>query len=462
MECSRICSTSIFSIVKSPLLIHWKKFLEFEEEQDLFALREEDLYIWDIIRFHVYLDYMWENFEEQRAKRKTSQKWALSLKRIGYLLSFLFKKTRPNLFFTNSRDRAVDGKFYDKNADDFLRRLHEKAHIIETYQLSTGRYVYPVSLINPASLLNVLHHAFYRKRDYSALLEKINGTLGLKWNNDKINRLISDFKSEMAFYSFLFRFRKPNRIYVTQNGLQKALFYAARNYNIETVEFQHGIIDPGHIAYNYPAGIQFESPIYIPDIFLTFSPFWARDIHYPVKKIIPVGNTGFAHTGVSDVYPSSPANSAPIVGFVSADVFGQELSQLAREYAAIAPDTTILFKLHPNEFARKKEFEAGFAQHPNIRVITNEQPTETVIRACSAIVLIQSTIAYQALQAGVRVFIYKKMTWYRHEHIFDNPNVRLIDHASEIDLAGSTGDIPPVVFFETFNESIYHQLSNFG
>jgi len=442
---------------KQTILMHWEKFLAFEEENHLFQLKEDGLYIWDILRFPVYLDYMWENFRNQTPRQKLRTKLKLSVTRLAYLVTFLFSRSRPNLFLTNSRDKTPDGHFYDKNADDFLQRLHLDSHIIETYQVKARNYAYPVSLINPTSLFNWLYRLLHRKQDYSVLLEQINSSLNLKWDNKTINWHLGHFKSEKLFYTLLFRFSKTKRVYVTQNGIQKALFSAARDSGVQSVEFQHGIIDPGHIAYNYPASIVSGAEIYVPDLLLTFSEFWTQDINYPVKKIIPAGNTVFANVSA---YHKEFNPQSKCIGFISSDVFGLKISKLATEYAALNDKDNILFKLHPNEFAMKSFYDETFRDFPNIRVITNEQPTEEVILSCDAIVLIQSTIAYQALQAGIRLFIYKRMTYYRHAHIFNSPNVQLIDNARQIVVTSDNTRDARDVFFEEFDESVYHRLSN--
>jgi hypothetical protein len=437
-------------------MIHWENFLAFEEENGLFDLKEDGVYIWDILRFHVYIDYMWENFREQTARKSLGVKLRLSLRRIWLLFTFLFKKTKPNIFLTFSRDRTEDGQYYDKNANDFLQRLYTESHVIETYQVDVRKYVYPVALFKPSSLFNGLYYWLHGRRDYSALVEKINKGLNLDWDNRMVNRHICYFKCERWIYRWLFRIKRPRRVWVTQNGLQKGLFCAAREYQVETVEFQHGIIDKGHIAYNYPAAIQTDSRIYIADMLMTFSGFWAQDVNFPIKQIIPAGNTVFASVNAYR-QPFNPKSRT--VGFVSADVFGPLLMGLAKEYAELNPADDVIFKLHPNEFPHQRKFEDLFRNYPNIRVVTNEYPTEEVIQSCHAIVLIQSTIAYQALQAGIPVFIYKRMTYYRHAHIFGSPNVTLIENARQIAVTGSARHSEDI-FFERFDESVYHRLSN--
>jgi hypothetical protein len=435
---------------------HWEKFLEFEVKNDLFLLEEDGLYIWDILRFHVYLNYMWDNFPDQQARQPMAGLLIKSWKRLIFLIRFLLRPSRPNLFYLHSRDRQPDGRFYDKNANDFLQRLAGESHILETCEAPKMRYQYPVSLFSPANLFNRWHYWFYRRRDHSALVEKINAELGLHWDNRAVNRHISYFKSERLFYKWLFRMKRTKRVYVTYS-LPKGLFCAARESGVETVEFQHGIIDRGHLGYHYPPGIRAGGRVYCPDLLLTFSGFWCHDINFPVKQIIPVGNTVLADIEMTGKIPDPDSR---VIGFISADVFGHSLAGLAMEYARLHPRDQLLFKLHPNQFSRKKEYCKLLGDYPNVRVITNEQPTEKVILGCDAIVLIQSTIAYQALQAGIPVFIYKRMTYYRHSHIFSSPNVRLIDHARQIILSNQhVAPGPDDIFFEEFDERVYLLLS---
>jgi len=437
-------------------LIHWKTFLEFEEKNDLFNLEEDGLYIWDALRFHVYLDFMWDNYEQQQKRPPFRRLFSRSMKRLWYLLLFVFRKSRPNLFFVHSRDLGEDGRYYDRNVRDFLDRMEDESHVVETCENRSMKYRYPVALFYPAGVFNRLYYWFYRQKDYSSLAEKINAELELNWDSRKINRHLSYFKSERLFYNWLFRFKRTRRVYVSFQ-LPKSLYCAARENGVETIEFQHGIIDQGHIAYNYPPSINVNSHVYCPDILLTFANFWCRDINLPVKQVIAVGNTAMSRIESPE---RSLDPSSKVIGFISGNVFGLSLGDLAMDYAKLNPADRILFKLHPNQFSQLKEYRQMFEAYPSIQVITNEQDTEKVILNCDAIVLIQSTTAYQALQVGIPVFIYKRMTYYRHSHIFNRPNVKLIDNARQIVLVDQTPPKNRDIFFEDFHESVYLLLAN--
>jgi hypothetical protein len=432
-------------------LIHWEKFLEFEERHGLFQWEEDGLYIWDILRFHVYVDFIWDTYRERQPKPSRLKLLLKVIRRIGYLLVFPFRRGRPNLFHIHSRDRDAGGLHYDKNADDFLQRLAGESYVLETFEEGPVNYRYPVALFNPATLLNRLYFFLYRRKDYTALVEKINSELELRWDNRTVNRHISYFRSERLFYKWLFRLKKIKRVYTT-NHYMKGLFCAARENKIETVELQHGIIDKGHIGYHYPLNIHADGKVYCPDMLLTFSDFWCQDCNYPVSQIVPVGSTVFTKAEANGKPPVVPGGS---VVFISTNVFGMSLAALAIDYVRLNPDASILFKLHPNQYSEEAEYMRLFRPWANVRVVANEQPMEELILHCSAIVLIQSTIAYQALQAGVPLFIYKRMTYYRHSHIFDSPNVKLIDRAGQIVITDHAQPGPKDIFFEEFDETVY-------
>jgi hypothetical protein len=438
-------------------LVYWEKFLEFEQKNALFQMEEDGIYVWDILRHHVYVEYQWDNYKDQpQLKDPPLRMFILLLRRMGYLILFLFRKSRPNLFYIHSRDRRPDGRFVDRNTHDFLQRMSKESFILETFEGKGVTYSYPVSLINPASLFNRIYGLFYKKKDYSQLVDKINTDLGLQWSNDIVNRHLRYFRSERLFFRWIFRLKKIKRLYVAFNN-QKSHYSAARECGIQTIEFQHGIIDRGHVDYNYPPDIDAGSRVYCPDVLLTYSHFWNREVNYPVKQVLAVGNTIAAQIGSA----RRPVHAGlRTIGFISADVFGVRLAEVAIAYAELNPGGQILFKLHPNQFSRRKEYIERFRQFPGIQVITNEQATSAMILGCDAVVLIQSTIAYEALQAGVPVFIYKRMTYYRHAHIFDRPNVFLFDDASEIVLRDRVAAATEEIFFEEFDETVYLLLAN--
>jgi hypothetical protein len=436
-------------------VIHWKTFLAFEEENDLFELNEDGLCVWDILRFFVYVDFLYGRQTGKHSRGPLMLALWRQVRRLVSLIHFLLRRSRPNFFFVHSRERMPDGRYFDRTANDFLQRMAGKSHILETFDGPQADYVYPVSLFQFHNLFKRFNRPFYRQRDYQFLADMINSQLGLQWDSRRINHYLNDFRSERLFFRCLFRLKPPKRVYVSWNQ-PKALYCAAREQGIEIIEFQHGIIDTGHIVYNYPKNIT--RNVYCPDTLLTYSDFWCRDIHYPVQRIVPVGNSSLAGEVEKGVKPYDPQSR--VIAFISGDVFGLSLASLAIDYIRLHPGDRILFKLHSNQLNRRDEYDELFREYPGIEVLTNEAPVEKLIAGWDAIVLIQSTVAYQALQAGIPVFIYKRMTYYRHAHIFDSPNVRLIDNAGQIVLTGKPAEAGPRdVFFETFNERVYQLFS---
>ncbi len=438
-------------------MFYRQKFLEFESKNDLFQLEEDGIYVWDVLRHHVFVEYSWDNYVDQGPLKEPALRLLRRLlRRAWYLIVFLFRRSRSNLFFIHSRDRGPDGRFLDRNAYDLLQRMGKDSFLLETFEGDGVRYAYPVDLINPASIFNRVYGLFYKNRDYSDLVDKINSELGLRWDNAIVNRHMRYFRSEGLFFRWVFRFKKIKRLYVSFHS-QKSHYYAARMCGIESIEIQHGVMDYGHLDYNYPPEIVAGGRVHCPDLLLTYGAFWSREINYPVKKVLAIGNSFVSRIG----HTERPAPSGALtLLFISADVFGVKLAGLAIEYVELNPGSTILFKLHPNQFSRRKEYLDRFRRHPGIRVVTNEQPTSQLILNCDAVVLIQSTIAYEALQAGVPVFIYKRMTYLRHASIFNHPNVSVIDNAQEIVFVEKPSAAAGDIFFEEFDESVYLLLAN--
>ena len=68
-------------------------------------------------------------------------------------------------------------------------------------------------------------------------------------------------------------------------------------------------------------------------------------------------------------------------------------------------------------------------------------------------ITIQSTTVYEALQLGIKVFLYKKQDYDSHNDLFSNKNLYLVDNVQQI-LDGIDKrfiEEDKVVFFEKFD-----------
>lgn len=432
----------------------WQSFLAFEERNKLFLLKDEkNTFVWDVIRFHAYLAYLWPGAKGAPASESTRKKIrrhiVMGLSLLRFLLT-LYKK-KKYLFFLCSRDRLSNGRFYDKNAQDVLAYVQQDAFLLETFYNDSGKYNYSSRVFNPNYVFISLYSRLVkRENNYEELVTLINNELGIGWNNQTINTYLNNFRAEYRFYSYLFKAKRIRKIFLTQNGIQKALLAAASDRHITVSEFQHGIIDPGHLAYNYPDSITNADNIYVPDLFLSFGEFWTNGIHFPVKKVISMGNTAYFNGALS---PEKKADRDALT-VASSDIFGKRLAELTKAFSQKNPQVQIYFKLHPNQFREREWYESDFMGFEHIAVICNEYSIPELIIRSKGVLAIQSTAVYEALQANRQVFILQEDSYYRHSHIFGLQNVHLINDATELTTAfGQDVVKEKITFFEAFNRS---------
>jgi hypothetical protein len=225
----------------------------------------------------------------------------------------------------------------------------------------------------------------------------------------------------------IFRFKKPKVIFITQNGIQKGLFAAASKFKIPVIEVQHGVIDEGHLSYNYSKNIDYTgNKISLPSYFFTFSDFWGKDLFYAVKEIVNMGNSYFSLQNEIEI---SKIERGLLV--VSSDIFGENLKELIVDFSQ-KYNLPIFFKLHPNQYFQKEYYQDEFKDYNNVEVYTNNKTVYELLGLSSAALVIQSTALYEALHMKRLGIILRKQTYARHGHIFENSNVYLIDNANEL------------------------------
>lgn len=406
-------------------------FFSFEKKNDLFNKKKSGLYYWDIIRFEIYYDLLW-NYSSKKVKGENfkTPKKQIFFDFIRFLNFLLFKKF-DYLFFTASRNKIGDNKVFDQNLGDILGIYSKEAILFESIERDRNRWYYQNTLYNPIYIFRKIVGYFYKQADYSEIIDLLKEEFKRSdFGNHQINNIVNDFKTDFNYYSWIFRTKKPKMIFITQNGIQKGLFSAAKKYNIPVVEVQHGIIDEGHLGYNYNRNIEYKSEeVYLPTYFFTFTDFWAKDLFFPVKEIISMGNSFFYN---SSVVNNVSENNAKGLLVASSDVFGEDLKNLVIQFSMEMKNVPVYFKLHPNQFAEKQYYRKQFLDCPNVKVYANEKSIYELLAISKSVIVIQSTALYEALHLKKTAIIFKKQTYYRHSHIFGIKNVFLINGVEDL------------------------------
>lgn len=442
----------------------WDRFLDFEKENHLFDLQDEyGTYYWDIFRYEIYPLLLWEggflsSSSQNRAIKDIIAK-AFSMFYEPFRLFFLCPK-KENLFYLASRNK-IDGKFIDQNAKAVYDLFSEQENlVIESFNSHSH-------LKNSYFLPQRIFRRFLKKgetADFSFLINLLEKEFGeLPFNEVFLQKKITDYYTDFYFFSSFFKKKKISRIFLTQNGILKAFLRAAQENRIPVFEFQHGVVDRGHLAYNYPKIDYKEGQVVLPDTILSLSPFWFNELYLPNVKIASIGNDYFYSPLAEIARTTDNSSVAQSILVISSDVFGKDLSDfiLELEKEGQIKEVQIYFKLHPNQFFEKEYYIEKLSSIKNIRIITNEQSVGGLLKICSTVFAIQSTAIYEALQANRKVILLKRMSYLRHGHIFDRKNLHLVDTVEDFISALNTEILtdPNVAFFAPFDkESFFEAL----
>lgn len=420
-------------------------FFVMEDALDLFSQRIDGVLWWDPVRHDVFYLIYFQLFGAKatqqpkpplvrRAINLATSKWLNA--KINLKLRF---RQYDVLAFRAPRFATMSNNT-DVILDDILACTPGRKLVIDTFP-----HYYHVRLLRKSNLA-------LSSSQLCHLNAAVKAHFGQEIDVESLVVLLfSRYRDAVVQYGRLLDRASPKLIVLVQNGIEKALFKAAHDRSIPVVEAQHGLINRAHPAYSYPLTIAAGALETLPTIFLAFAQHWIAQCHYPVPEAIAVGNR---HLHVT---PKLARTDDVLV--ICADVYEEVIEEVLRPAAAALSHRRFIYKLHPNQFVRRRMIEQRLSDLPNIEIIAHEETLRQLIQRCGAALCVQSTGAYEVLQAGIPLYILKRMDFRVHFDVFNHPNLHLIDTFSELVQALSATDATdnPAysdVFFQEFNKDL--------
>ncbi len=422
------------------------QFHKMENEFCLFELGTKDnLPIWDIVRYNVYLKYYYPEKDRKQFETEISHNLSDYFYFILLVIKSLFYfiiSNGKNVFITSSRYQNHNGFWFDKSAQGIIEQFKKESLILEPVfgKKNINNYVYDIS--------NVLRR-FYRKdilnqNDFKSLEAALISQFGVSLINYKeINKILLNFISDFKFYSLIFKMKKTQKLFIS-TGNPRALILASKKLNIKSYLIQHGSIEFDSIDLSYPKSINDNKFILLPDFLLTFGSFWCKDLNIPNTKIVSIGNDYF-----SNKIKEQSDNSVLIISTI---IHGDELKKMTKIIAEKRQDLVFKFKLHPNEFKFYQDYVDFFKNSKNVIVISNQQDTSLLISKSNLVVLIVSTVVYEALDQNKKVAIYMKINYERQLHLKGLRNLYFFNTENEfINIYNQPSYTDNVGFYEKLN-----------
>lgn len=446
----------------------YELFFLMEKKHKLFEIRTPDgLPVWDIIRYMVsyYLAYKDFNISiNNPSKSKLAllfEKFFYAIRSVFTFLLCFWKKT-PNFQFGVSKIKNANGQYYDPYYDSIK-------------DITPGEFIFYESVINKNNyskenrcfdILPLVKKTACIIPGYFSGLNEKNAIVYDQITNAlvdffevelideaEIKKMLNEFRIEYWFYKWFLKFKKVERVFVTQNGVQKALFKAAKELNIPTYEFQHGDIVSSTLLYNYGnSEFNVNDNIIYPKVLFTFSDIWELDKYIPSKCI----EIGSHHLRFKSVKESTKKKGITII---TSNEYNEVLQDLAIEIADAFKNTKVFYKLHPSQFDNLLEQQKFFYNHENIEVVAINMNISDLLSVSDEFVVIYSTVMYEVLQAGKKIYILKLSNYRAFKNYFDLPNVYLFDDAKDLlllrkDVIEESNNTIPV-FFKPFNKNAF-------
>lgn len=439
-----------------------KKFENMEVDNDLFKLKTKDgILFWDIARYiifnYVYRELINVEVSYNTKAKKSLKKYLRKTKMLKNLINDInyFSKNRGKkyLFYINSRT-VSDGKCIDLVSNDLLSRLEEDSFIIESFPRNLGAGFYSNSVLRLIKRFNSLIHLHQMDPAVQKVDRIVESTFPINVSlNNMIIQVINDFRIEKRYYRQLLSRLGITKVFFIRNGVQKALIAAATELKIKTIELQHGAINEFHTLYHYPPPIveEITSHIIIPDIFLTFSDYWNKATNYPVKTKISIGNSFYYEKSTVNLKEKSD------ITLISADLYQSKIEEYIDFILKHCPTVHLNLKLHPNQLNEKDKIIRKYSNVNNLNVYYNEIAVSELLKKTQIVVLIGSTVAYEAIQAGCRVVIIKDASSYFLKDLFTHPSVYVIEKPNGL-LKLELNEPVNTTYFDDFNEHLFQYL----
>lgn len=402
------------------------RFHRMELESSLFELgKENDLPVWDIIRYHVYREYYYPKEDAKRffipQTHKSSDYWYLFINLLIFIYSMIFKRAKV-VILSSSRYRNSTGDYYDKSAIPIVQTAKEDGIVIEAIlgKKTAYKYVYDFNNVFSRFFKSKALPRHYYEKIQDALIKHLGEN---KISYEQIKGIYHEYYSDCFYYKWVFSRLKTKKLFIVP-GNPKATVHVARKLYIKTYLVQHAGIEFDEVDYSYPKGISKTSNVLFPDYLLTLGDYWCQGINVPTGAIIPVGNDFFCSKPIENI-----DNSILVVSTI---VHGGELSRLTKELALLKPDLKFVFKLHPNEYHYISDYEDIFSGCKNVVVLSDQVDTNSLIARAQLVLLIVSAVVYEALNQNKKVAIYKRINYERQLILSSLQNVYFVDSANEV------------------------------
>lgn len=333
--------------------------------------------------------------------------------------------------FSSALSEKESGAYKDVYFDDLLmeigvhadqQRLCFKIEDLNSSLYADRRKSALIPIAMTTAAINLLSVAFSRlsgSASISTVAARIAASIQTDpslrlFTSQRITRALRHFHWSKLMYAWLLRRIGPEYVLTADTG-EFAIWAAAKELGIKTVEFQHGIFTPHHPDALPALAARYRNNLILTDKLLLYGEYWkeqleANDLCTP--SLVVVGNPRidrFRPTRANYLASRQSCDRCNLVLTTQ----GHDRERLIAFIAGFLRDIegkydyTLSIKLHPAYDQTKTAYATAFAENPNVRVLlsTEDPVTFELIARADLHLSISSACHYDALGLGVPTII---------------------------------------------------------
>jgi hypothetical protein len=399
---------------------------ELEQQQSLFDYKIDGYSAWRLLRFKA----AYEIYKLPLTIKPDFITWSWLKERLSLFLpdifAFIFPRNAKYVIKTfSSALSELQGNFYkDIYFDDIIDVLdHDfKIETLNNYIYGSRRRsaLFPIKMTTAfidlvSGFLTLLRIPQKVNRVATHISNTIQTEPSLRsLTPRRISRTLRRFYwSKRLYLSFLGRI-KPLYVF-TANTNEYAIWAAARELGILTIDFQHGIYsryDPDVLPETKNLDV---NSLILPDKLFLYGDYWKKELermNFAKVELIPVGHHQIDHYRKirMDKHETLQNSQECIIVLTTQGLDREQLIEFILKFLELAQGVlsyTLYIKLHPGYETTKDVYEVTFGSDPNVHILLGTEAPSTYALLANAHfhISIASATHYAALGIGVPTII---------------------------------------------------------
>lgn len=405
------------------------KITELEKKYNLFDLKLNDIYVWELIRVTIFEQLLEAVgvLDKHFSKPSVVSHEYFGTKNINSVKDTSGKK----LIFEFPRKGDIDYKTLS------IKKMFKNNSVIFEYPQKTGYSdkVYDLESLN-YPIKDFLDFSKIFNKDVKFSAEE---ALSIKWLKDVFIKYLGieielslfiksrtlKYLKEFTYFDEHFKSHKYDEVLIPSAYWSSGIVSAAKANGIITSDIQYAVISKYHPSFSFSQPAR----AYGPDRVYLWSKYWnIGELTYN-KSFIMDGN--YFSEKVKDLKVNELQPHEYDLVFVSQSRVGRKIFNFALEFAINYPEKNIIFCPHPDE-----EYSSYPKYHESVNVtnlvINIQHETLNEIYRSQNVVGVYSTSLIEALALGKSVFVLKISGYELYEKELKKGFMKLVESPEEI------------------------------